>query len=69
MSRNGYFLTCDICGAKGHSAKNCGLAALELRKDPFGEALRIQQARDRGRERRMVTPSEPNSLISGTRRV
>jgi hypothetical protein len=65
-----HFLSCAICGAPGHSAKNCGLAALELRKDPFGEARRIQEARDRIRAgNRRVLSGEPASLISGARRA
>jgi hypothetical protein len=37
---NGYFVSCDICGAAGHKAKDCALNRLESRKDPFGEEAR-----------------------------
>ncbi len=42
---NGHFTTCDICGAPGHSAKNCGLRKLEERRDPFGELIRVERRR------------------------
>lgn len=46
---NGYFISCDICGAAGHKAKDCALKELEARKDPFGEdARRRSYQRRRG---------------------
>ena len=71
MARNGFFVSCRICGSIGHSARNCPCAELELRKDPFGEARRIQEARDLARRPsdRLVMATEHGSLISGARRL
>lgn len=46
-----HFITCHICGAAGHSAKNCTLARLEEQRDPVGELMRRQGYRLREQER------------------
>jgi hypothetical protein len=68
------FSTCEICGAPGHGARHCPLGELEKRRDPFGEALRIQRAREQlRRPRALVMSGAPDAaigpLISSTRRV
>jgi len=73
VARNGYFVVCGICGSLGHSARNCALAAIELRKDPFGEQRRIREARERRRSRGAVSSAEPAAamvpMLSGARRT
>lgn len=46
-----HFISCDLCGALGHKAKDCSVNQLEQLKDPIGELLRRQGYRQREKER------------------
>jgi hypothetical protein len=57
-----HFITCDICGAAGHGAGRCPLREIEERKDPRGEALRLQTIRDR--ERARLDRGKPEMIVA-----